>query len=122
MTTEYSKQDKEFDTATGELQLRLVWMSAYLKLTIFFTLHSPPIGEKLDAWTKELTKADAVLLRKREELYKPLWEKRDEIINKIDGFWPQAVSSKHSHLRCLSLLRSSQCLVCSPSYVVRFPP
>lgn len=29
----------------------------------------------------------------QEKLYAPLHEKRDAIVNKVDGFWQQAVSS-----------------------------
>lgn len=97
-------------------------LASALHADAFFPPLSHYIEEKLDAWTKELTQADAVLLRKREELYKPLWEKRDEIINKIDGFWPQAVSSGPNHLRGFTPSRPSICSVCScSSNVPPFP-
>lgn len=50
------------------------------------------VQTSIDSWQEELASADAEILKLQEKLYQPLYEKRDAIVNKVEDFWPTAVS------------------------------
>ncbi|WFD29259.1 hypothetical protein MSPP1_000266 [Malassezia sp. CBS 17886] len=60
----------------------------------------PEIGEipasvekDIKALEKEFDAAEVELLKKAAQLHKPIFEKRAQVLEKIDGFWPQALTN-----------------------------